>query len=50
MMQRRRPTTAASCDCTCPECRATERMARMSVLGTAAFWLLVITALLCFLA
>lgn len=50
MMQRPRRSIANSRDCTCAECVSAGRMSRMIVLGTAAFWLLAITALLHLLA
>ncbi len=42
----RRRSTFAGPDCTCPECIAATRMARIIVVGTLIAWALIAAALL----
>jgi len=44
-MLRRRPALSSP-DCTCPECRATARMARLVLIGSAAAWALIAAGIL----
>lgn len=45
MMPRRRPAISGP-DCTCPECCAAARMARLILIGSAAAWALIAAAIL----